>query len=394
MRSVRILISIAVVSLLVGAALPAVAQEEGEEEQPTTPVPTEFGMTTPYPQVAVQAGDQATFDLSIVAPQPTNATLTVDSLPDGWTAVFRGGGFEIDGVTAGPDAPEVSLDVSVPAETEEGAYDIGVTAEAGNESVSLPLQVRVSAVAGGEVTLTPDFPGLRVPAGETASFSLELRNDTPADLEFELSATGPAGWDVIAEPASEAQATTIQVEAGGTETINVDATSPVLAEARQYPISVQATAPDQEVQSEMVVEIVGSFSLDLATPDERLSTEVSGGGSTEVQLVVTNSGTAPIRNIEMSSTPPSEWDVVFAEPTIAELGAGESVNAIATVTPSDQAIAGDYVITFSANSEQANSEVDIRTTVNPSALWGFIGIALIALTLAGLAWVFRRFGRR
>jgi uncharacterized membrane protein len=70
------------------------------------------------------------------------------------------------------------------------------------------------------------------------------------------------------------------------------------------------------------------------------------------------------------------------------------VNAIATVTPSDQAIAGDYVITFSATSESASSEVDIRTTVNPSALWGFIGIALIAATLGGLAWVFRRFGRR
>jgi uncharacterized membrane protein len=70
------------------------------------------------------------------------------------------------------------------------------------------------------------------------------------------------------------------------------------------------------------------------------------------------------------------------------------VNAIATVTPSDQAIAGDYVITFSAVSDQAQSEVDIRTTVNPSALWGLIGIVLIALTLAGLAWVFRRYGRR
>jgi uncharacterized membrane protein len=38
--------------------------------------------------------------------------------------------------------------------------------------------------------------------------------------------------------------------------------------------------------------------------------------------------------------------------------------------------------------------MEVRTTVNPSAVWGIVGIAVIALTLAGLAWVFRRFGRR
>jgi uncharacterized membrane protein len=121
---------------------------------------------------------------------------------------------------------------------------------------------------------------------------------------------------------------------------------------------------------------------------------VSADGSSEVQLVLTNTGTAPMQNIELTSTPPSGWDVAFTEPTIGQIEAGQSVNAVATVTPSDQAIAGDYVITFSADSEQANASVDIRTTVNPSALWGFVGVALIALTLAGLAWVFRRFGRR
>lgn len=389
MRSVRILLSLVVISLLL-VSTPAVAQEEDS----TTTVPDELALTTPYPRVAVEAGSQATFDLTVTAPDSTDVALEASQLPEGWTSTFRGGGFEIDGVTAGPSAPEVSLDVNVPVDVEDGTYDIGVTADGGGSSVSLALQVRVSAQAGGEVTLTPDFPGLRVPAGDEASFSVELSNDTPSDLEFELESSGPAGWDVTAQPASEAQAATIQVTSGSSETINVNATSPARAEAGQYTISVRASAPDNEVQAEMIVEIVGSFSLDLTTPDQRLSTEVSADGSSDIQLVVTNTGTAPIQNLEMTSTPPTDWDVTFAESVIPQIGPGESVNAVATVTPSDQAVAGDYVITFSANSDQANSTVDIRTTVNPSALWGFIGIALIALTLAGLAWVFRRFGRR
>lgn len=387
MRPVRTMVALTLVGLLL-ATTPAIAQET------ETPTSTAFGITTPYPNVAVQAGDQASFDLTVTAPEPTNTSLEVANLPEGWTATFRGGGFEIDGVTAAPTAPEVSLDVNVPADAAEGSYDIGVTADGGDSSASLALQIRVAAQAGGEVTLTPDFPGLRVPAAETASFSVELRNDTPSDLQFELSSAGPAGWDVTAQPSTEPQAATIQVESGSTAAINVEATSPPRAEAGQYSITVQATAPETQVEAEMIVEIVGSFSLDLTTPDQRLSTEVSADGSSEIQLVVTNSGTAPIRSVQMSATPPSNWEVSFAQETIAELAAGQSVGVVATVTPAEQAIAGDYVITFDANSDQANSSVDIRTTVNPSALWGFIGIALIALTLAGLAWVFRRFGRR
>lgn len=387
MRPVRTLVWLAALSMLLIAA-PAFAQEE------PTVAPAQLGITTPYPRVAVEAGDSASFDLAVTAPEPTDVALEATQLPEGWTATFRGGGFEIDGVTAGPTAPEVSLDVSVPVDTEEGTYDFGVSASDGDSTVSVALQVRVSAQAGGEVTLTPDFPGLRVPAGETASFSVDLSNDTPSDLQFELSSSGPAGWDVTAQPSTEPQAATIQVDSGSSATINVDATSPPRVEAGQYTIAVRATSPETEVETEMVVEIVGSFSLDLSTPDQRLSTEVSADGSSEIQLVVTNTGTAPIQGVAMSATPPSNWDVTFEQPTIPQIAAGDSVAAVATVTPSDQAIAGDYVITFSADSEDANASVDIRTTLNPSALWGFIGIALIALTLAGLAWVFRRFGRR
>ena len=131
MRTVRKLALVTAALLLITA--PAIAQET-----PTT-VPDAFSMTTPYPSISVEAGDQASFDLTIVAPEPTPVSLTATGLPDGWTATFRGGGFEIGGVTAGPTAPEVSLDVSVPVDAAEGAYDIEVSAEGGSASASLSL---------------------------------------------------------------------------------------------------------------------------------------------------------------------------------------------------------------------------------------------------------------
>ena len=50
--------------------------------------------------------------------------------------------------------------------------------------------------------------------------------------------------------------------------------------------------------------------------------------------------------------------------------------------------------TFKATAPEANASADIRVTIETSALWGAIGIGLIALVLIILWLTFRRFGRR
>jgi uncharacterized membrane protein len=367
-----------------------------QEETTTTTIAADaLTIVTPYPAVAVEPGDQVTFDLTIASPDRSEVALSASGVPEGWTSAFRGGGFELDSVMTGPGvASEVEFSVTVPPEASEETVDITVTAESGSETADLGLRLRISAAAGGEVTMTPDFPGLRAPAGEAATFDVTLRNDTPADLQFELDASGPAGWQVTAQPASESQASTLAVEAGSEETINVEATSPPQAEAAQYPITVQATANETEVSTELIVEVVGSFSMDLTTADQRLNADVTVGSSTELALVVLNTGSAPLNGLTLSATPPSGWDVSFDTPTLDQVPPGESAVVNATITPAEESVAGDYVIAFSADGEDASDEIEVRTTVTPSAIWGLLGIGLIVLTLAALAWVFRRFGRR
>jgi uncharacterized membrane protein len=334
------------------------------------------------------------FELAVAAPALAPVALTVDGVPEGWTASFRGGGFEVDSVTAGPGLePELTFDVTVPTTATEGDYPMTITATGGGSTVTLDVAVRVSAQAGGEVTLTPNFPGLRTPAGEEVTFDVELANGTPADLEFELTPSAPAGWDVTAELSGQAQASVVQVEAGGTETINVAVTPPFTAEAAQYPITLQASAPGSTVETEMIVEVTGSYSLEMTTADQRLNAEVTVGSSSDFQIILSNTGTADLDLVTLGVTPPTGWEVAFDNQEVA-IPAGETVPVTATITPSEEAVAGDYVISFTATHEQADAEMEIRTTVNPSAVWGIVGIAVIALTLAGLAWVFRRFGRR
>ena len=57
-------------------------------------------------------------------------------------------------------------------------------------------------------------------------------------------------------------------------------------------------------------------------------------------------------------------------------------------------MAGDYALSMTARADDVAETLDIRVTVETPPIWGLVGIGLIAATLGGLAWVFRRFGRR
>ena len=66
----------------------------------------------------------------------------------------------------------------------------------------------------------------------------------------------------------------------------------------------------------------------------------------------------------------------------------------AHVTPSDQALTGDYVVTMNAGCSAVSDSADFRVTVETSMLWGVVAVAVIAALLAGIGYVFRKYGRR
>ncbi len=135
--------------------------------------------------------------------------------------------------------------------------------------------------------------------------------------------------------------------------------------------------------------------MTLSTVDQRLNMNATAGTATDLTLQITNTGTAPIPGVALSATPPSGWTVTFDPPTV-DVPTDAPANVTAHLTPSADAIAGDYVTAFKATapSNLATASAEIRVTVETSLLWGAVGIALIAIVLVGLWWTFRRFGRR
>ena len=67
----------------------------------------------------------------------------------------------------------------------------------------------------------------------------------------------------------------------------------------------------------------------------------------------------------------------------------------ATLKPADNAVAGDYMVTVSAQPlDSKSSSSDFRITVTTSTLWGVVGIGLIAIAVVAVGMAVARFGRR
>ena len=352
-------------------------------------------ITTPYPAVVVAPGSDVSFDIEVKTSTAERVELALAGAPDSWNASLHGGGFVVDAVqTNGTDPESVRVDLDVP-EDATGTTRMTLRGTIGGEVVELPLQVRVEADATGDLTLTTDFPSLRGPSSQTFNFNLTLSNDTAEDLTFSVNAQAPTGWTVTATLTGQSQAASAIIEAGSSTGVTVSAEPPPNAAAGTYDIQVVAVAGERNIQGALQVEVTGSYTVSVSTADGRLNGHGSAGATSPLAITVTNSGTAAITNVVLTARAPSGWDVTFTEATIASLEPNTPVTVDAQVKPSGDAIAGDYTITITATGDQStNDSMEVRYTVETSLLWGVIGAALIVAVVAGVWWVFQRYGRR
>jgi len=354
-------------------------------------------LSTPYPAIEVAPGAKVSLKVNVDTENAGRVDLTIEDVPTEWVATLRGGGFLVNGVYAtGSEVTEVTLDVTVPEGAASGVQRIQLRANSDGSIATLPVDIRVTPNAAGEVDLTTDFPELKGASDASFAFNLTLRNGTPDELTFGVVATAPVGWTANATVTSQAQAASAIVAAGGNTSIKVDVEVPEDTPAGTYPISVDATSGDRTAHADLSVEITGSYKLQLTTPDGRLSANASAGSPTDLSVVLRNTGTADIEGVTLAATTPTGWEVTFDPETPITVPANdaEGVQVTAHLTPSGNAIAGDYVTTFRASSDLANASTDIRVTIETSLLWGVVGLGLIALVVLGLWWTFRRYGRR
>lgn len=379
--------------LLLAGVSPALAQED--DPSPGVELPPLL-LATDYPSRVIGIEETASLDLTLrTGTEAQVARLSLEDLPENWTATFRGGGQVVRSVFVSPDAEAtVDLRVEPPADVAPGDYAFTVIAESDVAESELPIELTVQERVPANLSLTVELPTVRGQPDTTFSYSASLVNEGGEDLTVDLSADAPPGLLITFQSGGQ-EVTTLPLAADETERITIQADPLSELPVGTHTFTVFARGESAETTLDLAAEVVGRPTLTLTTPDGRLSGNAEAGTATTYSLLVQNNGSATARNIEMTNTAPNDWEVSFEPAEITELPPGAQQEVTASVQPPDNAIAGDYVVTFRARPEDAGTEsIEYRVTVRTSTLWGVAGVGLIAIAVLAVGVAVSRFGRR
>lgn len=356
-------------------------------------------MSTAYPGLTVKAGDSLDFDLDFTNGSGSgfSAALSIASIPEGWTGYFEGGGSEISHVyvKSGDNDAAATFCVTVPAEAEQGTYTISLRAAGGGFSSTLTLTLTVDQEEAGGSALTTEYAEQEGAAGTSFTFSTTIQNNTSKEQNYSFSSNAPAGWTVIFMPSGETtQVAAVTVDARGSQAMDVTVTPPNGVEAGTYTIPISAISASETLSGELTVVITGTYALDLSTPSGRLSFDANASKQTSLTISLTNSGNVDLQNINLTSSAPDGWTVEFAESSVDVLEAGATREVTVYVTPSEDAISGDYALMLTATGSETSDSAEFRVSVKTETVWGVVGVLLILAAVGGLTWVFRKYGRR
>jgi uncharacterized membrane protein len=383
---------------------------EAQKAEATPPSKESFNLILPFKDLTVGQGQEATMDAEVVnrTKDPVEVSLTIEGIPARWDINFnsRYPSFPVRSVMVqGGDqstnkSTTLEFKAKIPENTKPGTYPIKVTAKdtKGSTQYVETINYRVTSkkIETGGIKLTSQYPVLTTASGQTLKFTVDLKNEINKPLTTSLVAQPPQGWTVRFKPQfGDQQISSIQLKENGSETLSVEIDTPATAEAKEYPVTIQARAGAFEASANMKVSLKGTQDLKMGSLAGTLNTSITAGNKTPIDFVVGNAGTAPIRNLGFVTKKPSDkWTVEFKPDKIDSLGPQEVKQIKMEIFAPDRTIAGDYLLTLTANSAEANKSVEFRVTVSTPTIWGWIGFGIVGLVVLGLAIVFFRLGRR
>ncbi|MEC0175234.1 NEW3 domain-containing protein [Paenibacillus favisporus] len=360
-----------------------------------SPVHAAGGLTlyTTYTSISVPPGESLNYSVELKnnSGSVITAPISVTDLPQGWTAKISGGGWDLNEISVMPDSSQtISLDVTVPMQIDKGTYRFTLSA---GSLASLPLSVNITEKGTYQTELTTDQANLEGHSDATFTYSVNLSNRTAEKQTYALTAQAEKGWDVTFTADSK-QVSSVEVDPGADKSITVDVKPAENVTQGTFKIPIRASNQTTNSELELEAVITGKYSMELTTPSGLLSTDIKAGGDKTVELLVKNTGTADLTNINFTSTAPTNWEVSFNPKTVDKLAAGKSTTVEAKLTASDKAIAGDYVTDITAQAAESSSNASFRVAVKGSVLWGWIGVLIILIILGGIYVLIRKYGRR
>jgi uncharacterized membrane protein len=351
-----------------------------------------------YPAVTLRPGETSSISMKLhnYDLPPERLTLSVSGVPAGWTATLMGGGQPIGAAMPATNASvPLELRLDVPKNAAVGTETLTVTAAGGSTTATLPIAVTLAKDLPAKLTLTPQLPQLRGTSKSSFEFQLAIKNDSGKKLTVSLSAQTPQNFDAsFSEQYGNQELNALPIEAGQTKNVKLKVTPPNTAAAGSYKVVARVGAEDAVATADLTIDITGQPKLDISGRDGLLSTRATAGKETSVPIIITNTGTAPADSVEITGSAPTGWKIAFEPKTIDRIAPNANKEVQALITPTEKAIAGDYVTAIRASTRGESASASFRVSVATSLAWGFAGVGVIAAALLVMVAAIARFGRR
>ncbi len=402
MQKLRIFCLLLVSLLAISPAGAVFAQEETEYVLTMTPADGVYSTI----MVAGREKD-IRVDLENIGDNAVTRIAINGEVPDGWRVTFdppRMASLEPF------DSERIYASVLAPEDTDPGDYFVKLWAD-GEQTSTEVIEIRVTVrrmETEQSIEVRAIHPRVEAVAGNDFVFEIEFKyvgQMLGEPRAFNLKPTAPQGWEVYFTPQfeKEKRVSAIDLKPGSvafSDKTRMVARAPFwpLPEPGDYKILLDVVAADAEDMKdtiELTAVITASYMLALAPAGERYNTKARAGRDNFFSINVGNLGTAPIDKITFTSEKPAGWSVEFSPEQVDELEAFGTRTVDLNIKPPPETIAGDYMISVRASGVQKASEkINIRVTVETPTIWGWVGVAIIAIVVIGLVVIFMRFSRR
>jgi uncharacterized membrane protein len=276
-------------------------------------------LLTDYPALSVRPGTSSTISLRLqnYDEPPQRFALSVEGVPSGWTATLLGGGQPVAAAmppTNGSVPLQLRLDV--PANAPMGTENMTITAQGQGSAVSLPIAVTLAKELPAKLALKPQLPAVRGNARSSFEYTVDIKNDSGKNLLVSLAAVAPQNFDTsFTEAYGSQELTSIPVEAGQSKDVKLKVRPPTTVGAGLYNVTMRAAAEDATAETQLTLDVTGQPRLAISGRDGLVSARAEAGVETSIPVVISNSGTAPAEEVELSGSGPSQKRSTSSPPT-------------------------------------------------------------------------------
>ncbi|MDK2974112.1 MAG: hypothetical protein PWP08_483 [Methanofollis sp.] len=239
-------------------------------------------------------------------------------------------------------------------------------------------------------------PSLVTTVGSTPGYEIVLKNVGRVDDTYRLGVKGlPDQWYARFKEDRDAteDVTEAYIPAGEEKTLYLEVIPPYSVDVGEYNLTAVIESAARSYEENLTLRLRGTYDLQLYSRSYR--SEIGPGDSTGFDLTLTNGGTGgTLTNIGVNISAPEGWRATVDTPTIASLGPGERTTVAVTVIPPADIVAGEYKLIARVACDQAEEQDEFRVVVKEQSYIAAIGLLVVLGVVAGLWYMFRKYGRR